>query len=199
MRLELFECKHLRHAWDVSVSSSYIVGCTGPKAIILNRQCQYIKTIDGLDHVYKAYVSPDEKQLLLVSTGNRFFVADIASGETRKVSIRSPFNQNLEGRGCWSHDGKHIYIPVVRSGSLNSTLRRYRFDDLSIDAEYLQDEYWIQFLWPLPKTNGYFMVVRNRKDGHNAFIQMQDEHLEIIPLKENTSLINCYGCCLNSE
>lgn len=199
MRLERIECKLLRHAWDISVSPSYIIGCTGPKAVILNRQCQHIRTIDSLDHVCKAYVSPDENQVLLVSTGNRFYVADIASGEVRKVSIRSPFNQNLEGRGCWSHDGNHICIPVVRSESMNSTLRRYRLDDLSIDAEYLQDEYLIQFLWPLTKKNGYFMVARDRKDGHNAFIQMQGEHIDIIPLKENTSLINCYGCCLNAE
>lgn len=199
MKLERIQCKVLDRAWDISVSSSFIIGCTGARAVVLNRQYQHLHTIAGLDHVYKAYISPNEKQVLLVSTKNKFYIADLVSGEKRQVLVRAPFNNNLEGRGCWAHDGKHVYIPVVHSGSLNGTLRRYRVDDLSVEAEFLRDEYIIRFLYPMTKREAYRMLCYDRSNGENCLIDLKDDECSVQALHEARLLFNSYGCRLDEE
>jgi len=67
MELQRIKCSPLVHAWDLAVSPTYIVACTGKKAVILDRQYSRLQTVEGLDYVYKAHFSPDEKQLLLIS------------------------------------------------------------------------------------------------------------------------------------
>ncbi len=176
------------------MSFSLIIGCTGSRAVVLNRQYQHLQTIDGLDHVYKAHISPDEKQALLVSTKNKFYVADLVSGEKRQVLVRTPFNANLEGRGCWSRDGKHVYIPFIHSGSLNGTLRRYRVDQVAVEEEYLQDQYIIGFLLPLTQAEGCRMVCRDRNTGKNCFVDMKDGQCTVQTIDEGRFLLNCYGC-----
>ncbi len=185
MKLRRIKCPLLTHAWDLTVSPSYIVACTGKKAVILDRQYNLLQTVEGLDFVYQAHLSPDEKQLLLISNGNKFYVTDLASGTTRKMLVRAPFNNNLEGEGCWSNDGQHIYIPVVRAKGLNSTLRRYRLEDLSIDAEFLKDEYWITNLHPLRLSDAYFMVGLQRQLQRWFFIVMKEDDMKYIPLEQD--------------
>ncbi len=185
MKLQRIKCPPLVHAWDLTVSPSYIVGCTGKKAVILDRQYNLLKTVEGLDYVYEAHLSPDETQLLLISTGNKFYVTDLASGTTRKMLVRAPFNSNLEGKGCWSNDGQYIYIPVARAKELNSTLRRYRVEDLSIDAEFLKDEYWITNLHPLRMSDAYFMVGKQRQLQRWFFIVMKNDDMKHIPLEQD--------------
>ena len=199
VKLERIKCKPLERAWDISVSSTLIIGCTGSRAVVLNRQYQHLQTIDGLDHVYKAHISPDEKRALLVSTKNKFYVADLVSGEKRQVLIRAPFHNNLEGRGCWSNDGKHVYIPVVHSGSLNSTLRCYRIDLLTAEAEFLQDKYIISFLLPLTQEEGCRMICRDRNTGENCFVDMKDGQCTVRTMDEGRFLLNCYGCRLDEK
>lgn len=188
MKLQRIKCPPLVHAWDLTVSPSCIIGCTGKRAVILDRQYNLLKTVEGLDYVYTAHLSPDEKQLLLISTGNKFYVTDLASGTTRQVTVRAPFNHNLEGKGCWSHDGQHIYIPVVHSKTFNSTLRRYRAEDLSVNAEFLKDEYWITVLHPLKRDQAYFMLGRKRDMERNFFITMKDGSFQCIPLNQEDEL-----------
>ena len=184
MRLQRIQCKPFVHAYDLTASPTYIVGCTGRKAVILDRQYNLLQTVEGLDHVYSAHLSPDEKQLLLISNGNKFYVTDIASGTTRKVLIRSPFNNGLEGQGCWSHDGQYIYIPVLHTKGLNSTLRRYRADNLTVAAEFLQDEYWLTNLHPIKQNDAYFMIGLKRDVSRYYFIVMKDEEFCCLPLEE---------------
>lgn len=185
MKLQRIKCPLLVHAWDLTVSPSYIVGCTGKKAVILDRQYNLLQTVEGLDYVYKAHLSPDETQLLLISNSNKFYVTDLASGTNRKALVRAPFNYNLEGEGCWSNDGQYIYIPVVRAKGLNSTLRRYRVEDLSIDAEFLKDECLITNLHPLRMSDAYFMVGLQRQLQRWFFIVMKTDDMKHIPLEQD--------------
>lgn len=187
MKLQRIQCPHLVHAGDITVSSSYIIGCTGRRAMILDRQYNLLQTIEGLDYAYRAHLSPDEKQLLLISTLNKFWVTDLASGTTRKVTIRAPFNSNLELEGCWSHDGQHIYIPALRSKNIYNTLRRYRASDLTVEAEFLQDQYLIGELHPLKNENAYFMIGWNREAWRSAFILMKEDAFDIIEMEKGLS------------
>ena len=73
MKFQKVKCKSLSYAKEIFVSDSYIIGCTGKKANILDKQFNLLQTIEGLDYVYSAEMSPDEKELLLVSNGNKFY------------------------------------------------------------------------------------------------------------------------------
>ena len=133
MKLERIKCKPLERAKDLFVSRSYIIGCTGQKAAIMDRQLNLIHTVEGLEYVYSAEVSPDETKLLLISNGNKFYVVDMHTFEKTRITVKAPYNYNLEGRGCWSFDGKSVWIVVQRStGYINSTLRRYCVKFLSL-------------------------------------------------------------------
>jgi len=114
MKLERIKCKPLERAQNLCVSKSYIVGCTGRKAAIMDKHLNLIHTVEGLEYVYSAEVSPDETKLLLISTGNRFYIVDLRTFEKTRITVKSPYNQNLEGRGCWSFDGRSVWIPVQR-------------------------------------------------------------------------------------
>ena len=196
MKLHRIKCSPLSRAYDLTVSPSYIVGCTGKRAVILDRQYNLLQTIEGLDYVYKAHLSPDEKQLLLISNSNKFYVTDLASGTTRKVLIRVPFNHNLDGEGCWSHDGRHIYIPVMHTETMIHTLRRYRADELTVDAEYLHGEYVIWRIQQLKKTGAYFMTGLIRDGMRDFFICLKDDAFSVYPVEGNANLfpLNSHIC-----
>ena len=67
MKLYRIKCKHFVHAWVIAVSDSCLVGCMGRRAGILDRAYQPLRSIEGLDYVYAADVSPDEGEVLLVT------------------------------------------------------------------------------------------------------------------------------------
>lgn len=196
MKLQRIKCPPLAHAWDLTVSPSYVVGCTGKRAVILDRQYNLLQTVEGLDYVYKAHLSPDEKQLLLISNANKFYVTDIAAGTTRKVLVRAPFNYNLEGEGCWSHDGQYVFIPVMHKETLIHTLRRYRVDTLTIDAEFLHGEYVIERIQQLKETASYFMTGLIRSGMQYFFIHLKDDDFSIYPVEGSADLfpLNSHMC-----
>ena len=74
MKLERIKCKPLERAKNLCTSQSFIIGCTGQKAAIMDKQLNLIHTVEGLEYVYSADVSPDETKLLLISNGNKFYV-----------------------------------------------------------------------------------------------------------------------------
>ena len=186
MQLLRIPCPPFARAKDLTVSPSYVVGCTGRKAVILDRQYNLLQTVDGLDYVYKALLSPDEKQLLLISNVNRFYVSDLASGTTRKVTLHAPFHYNLEGQGCWSGDGRFVYIPVSRGSQ--SILRRYCVDDLTVDAELLPEEFHLTNLHPLDGEDGIFMVGWKQESAQHSFLFLKNDHVTSIPLKEENGI-----------
>ncbi len=191
MKMERIKCKPLERAKDIHISRSYIIGCTGPKAVILDRQLNLIHTVDGLEYVYSAQVSPDETKLLLISNGNKFYVVDMQTFEKTRITVRAPYNYNLEGLGCWSFDGKSIWIPVNRSkGYINSTLRRYCVEDFSQFEDYLHDKYCIGCLLKLEKTRTYFLIGYNRQeDNRYYFIYFDGVTFRELPLEMSVDLI----------
>lgn len=171
MQLEKIKCKPLERAKDIHISESYIVGCTGQKAAILDKQLNLLHTVEGLEYVYSAEVSPDETKLLLISNGNKFYIVDMQTFEKSRVTVRAPYNYNLEGKGCWSFDGKSVWISVQRQTCyINSTLRRYPLEDFSKYEDYLADQYVLNNILRLDHYGTYLLTGYNRKENHKNYL-----------------------------
>ena len=191
MKLERVKCKPLERAKNLCVSRSYVVGCTGQKAAILDKQLNLLHTVDKLEYVYCAAVSPDETKLLLISNGNKFYIVDLQTYEKTSVTVKAPYSYNLEGIGCWSFDGRSLWIPVNRSvGYINSTLRRYWLDDLSRYEDRLKDKYVITGLVPVEKTRSYFLTGYNRQENNRCyFIHFDGTGFREFPLAEDVDML----------
>lgn len=189
MQLERIKCKPFERAKNLCVSQSYIIGCTGQRATIMDKQLNLIHTIEGLEYVYSADVSPDETKLLLISNGNRFYIVDLRTFEKTRITVRSPYNRNLEGRGCWSFDGKSVWICVVRSTG-NSTLRRYCLQDFSKYEDYLPDKYCLDSIARIGMSGTYFLIGYNRKENNRRyFIYFDGASFREFPLEASVDMV----------
>lgn len=191
MKLERTKCKPLERAKNLCVSQSYIIGCTGQKAAIMDKQLNLIHTVEGLEYVYSAEVSPDETKLLLISNGNRFYIVDLHTFEKTRITVKSPYNHNLEGLGCWSFDGGSVWIPVQRSiGYVNSTLRRYCVDDFNKYEDHLADKYYLSSISKIDSNNTYFLTGYNRQENNrNYFIYSDGATFREVPLEISVNMI----------
>lgn len=191
MKLERVKCKPFERAKNLCVSQSYIVGCTGQKAAIMDKQLNLIHTVEGLEYVYSADVSPDESKLLLISNSNKFYIVDMRTFEKTRITVKAPYNHNLEGRGCWSFDGESVYISVQRStGYINSTLRRYCVDDLNKYEEHLADKYHLNGISRIDSNNTYFLTGYNRQENNRTyFIYFDGTAFREFPLETSVNMI----------
>ena len=191
MKLERIKCKPLERAKNLCISQSYIIGCTGQKASIMDKQLNLIHTVEGLEYVYSAEVSPDETKLLLISNGNKFYIVDLHTFEKTRITVKAPYNHNLEGRGCWSFDGKSIWIPVQRStGYINSTLRRYCVDDFEKFEDCLADKYCINGISRIDSNNTYFLTGHNRRENNRTyFIFFDGTAFREFPLETSVDML----------
>lgn len=191
MKLERIKCKPLERAKDFCVSLSYIIGCTGQKATIMDKHLNLLHTVEGLDYVYSAHVSPDETKLLLISTLNKFYIVDMQTFEKTRITVKTPYNCNLEGQGCWSFDGASVLIPVhCRTASRSSTLRRYYIDDSGKYHDYLADKYCITGIWRMEATHTYFLTGYDRQeDCRNYFIFFDGTGFQEFPLERSVSIL----------
>ena len=184
MKLQKVKCKSLSYVKEIFVSDSYIIGCTGKKANILDKQFKLLQTIEGLDYVYSAEISPDEKKLLLVSNGNKFYVVNLETGEKRKVVVKSPYNNSIDGRGCWSFDGKYIYIVVMNSKNLLSKLRRYNADNLEMYEDFLAEEYVISKIYKTDLNGMYLLLGYSRDDEMEHLLLFDGENYKEYVLED---------------
>ena len=191
MKLERIKCKPLERAKNLCISQSYIIGCTGQKASIMDKQLNLIHTVEGLEYVYSAEVSPDETKLLLISNGNKFYIVDMHTFEKTRIAVKAPYNYNLEGQGCWSFDGKCVWIPVNRrTGYINSTLRRYSVDDFSKYEDYLADKYYLNGISRIADAGTYFLTGYNRQENNRTyFIYFDGTAFREFPLETSVNMI----------
>ena len=74
----------LKHAKSFCFSEKYSVFCTGRRAFICDRELKLLYTVEKLSYVYRASISPDEKNLLLVSNANTFYLVDLNDFAAKK-------------------------------------------------------------------------------------------------------------------
>ena len=191
MKLERIKCKPLERAKNLYISQSYIIGCTGQKTAIMDKQLNLIHTVEGLEYVYSAEVSPDETKLLLISNGNKFYIVDLHTFEKTRITVKSPYNHNLEGLGCWSFDGSSVWIPVKRSTSyINSTLRCYCAQDFNKYEDYLADKYYLNGISRIADTGTYFLIGYNRQENNRTyFIYFDGTAFHEFPLETSVNML----------
>ncbi len=199
MKLQRIKCAHFSRAYDFTISEKYIVGCTGRRAKILDRNLNLIADIDGLDYVYSARFSPDEKKLLLISNGNIFYTVDMETCQKNRKTVKKPYDYNIEGRGCWSHDGKNIFIPVMNTQNLMSTLRCYNSENTDNFYDLLVEKYVIKDIYKLENSSRYLIIgfVRKGKQPYYA-IYFDGEQFEEYLLQDTAGDI-VFNSDVNNE
>lgn len=153
----------LKYAKGFCFSENFSIFCTGQRAFICDKALNPIYTVEKLSYVSHAYVSLDEKSLLLVSNGNIFYLVDLTDFSVKKHTVRGKYSYNLEGRGCWSFDGKSLYINVCNPDTLNSALRRYSLSDDTTYEDMLAEKYWLVSIKAIKELNKYLLIGLDRK------------------------------------
>ena len=157
----------------------------------MDRHLNLLHTVEGLDYVYSAHVSPDESKLLLISTLNKFYIVDLQTFEKTRITVKAPYNCNLEGLGCWAFDGRSVFIPVnARTNFCNSTLRRYYIDSFDKYENYIADKYYITSILKMETKHAYFLTGYDRQDDNrNYFLFFDGTAFQEFPLERSVTIL----------
>lgn len=153
----------LKHAKSFCFSEKYSVFCTGRRAFICDRELKLLYTVEKLSYVYRASISPDEKNLLLVSNANIFYLVDLNDFAVKKYTVRGKYNGNLEGRGCWSFDGNSVLLDVENPKTVNSALRRYAMNDGMSYEDLIAERYYLVSIDAIKELNKYLLIGMDRE------------------------------------
>ncbi len=135
--------KDLRRAEDAIVSNAYVVLFSGRSVSIYDHSLTLLKKLGGFSYVYHGVISPDEKTLLCVANDPVFYLVSLTDFSVIRHRVSKPYAGSLEGRGCFSHDSKGVYLPIQHDQNLLSTVRYYPLHDLSAFTDFLDLQYWI--------------------------------------------------------
>ncbi len=137
---------------------------TGRKIKILDYDFNCIKIVEGLKNVYSGQVSLDQKSMLLISIENRFYLLSLDNFTLQCYVIKSPFNDNLEGKGCFSKDSKKILIPVQKENEIKSELREFDNPEISRYRTVFTGPFWIIHIQYIIEEDKYLMIASNRQN-----------------------------------
>ena len=124
---------------------------------------------------YRCIISRDERRLLLISTANWFYVVSLSTYEITKHLIKGKYNDNLEGRGCWTLDGKGCLFCVTNGTSVLSSLRIYPDIKAGEFRDLLCDKYWLTDICAAPEHNSYLITGLNRDNDKSYLIWFDGE------------------------
>ena len=155
--------KELRHSKNLTLTSRYIILYRGASVVIYDYKFVCQKKILNLKYVYNGYVSPDETKLLLVSNTNRYYLISLENFSMLSThSIKSPYNENLEGIACWSSNDSFL-LPVQNSISMLSTLRKFNCDSSNSFEDFLAESFWIIYVTFVAQKNSYLIIGLDRR------------------------------------
>ena len=159
MKFSQIKNTYLKRCKSYIVHDNYFVGFTGKQALLFDDNFELSASCEKLSYVYKGELSPQNDKILMLSVENRFYINEFPSLKSiNKVTVRSPYNYNTEGNGCWSFDGKKILICVTNSKTLNSALRVYDANDFSEYTDYLTEKYHLTDIRPVKSLNKYYLL-----------------------------------------
>ena len=163
------EIKTVSNPWitraeSVRRSDRFIVACTGQSASIFDKDLNMIKQFRGLSYVYESRISPDESKIALISNCNWFHVVDTETFSITRMRMKGISGGDLDGKGCWSYDGKRLYLIPYDAETDNSVVRIYDAFDWSY-TDTLRDRYFLTAIRPLKKPDTYLLIGYDRADG----------------------------------
>lgn len=171
----------------IAISKNYLVLTTrtGGRAIIYDSKFQLVKEITGLSYCYEAYISPKEDHVLLVSTGNWFYILSLCDFKISKYTIKGKYDGSLEGNGCWSFDGNQIFLCTTEErNNMLSALRVYTLENMTKYREELVDKYCLTSLTRVSHLQKYLLTGLNRKDNKYYLIWYDGVHFEEYCIEE---------------
>jgi len=183
MRFVKEKVKQFARAKAVACSENFVVCSSGGQVKIFDKNLSLLQIITGLKYVYQCLISPDEKNILLVSIANLFYIVDLESFFVTKHTMNGKYGDNLEGRGCWSLDGKGCYFCVESKKKVKSALRIY--DDIQ-SGEYrdlLCDKYWLTSVQAVPKRKKYLLTGYDHNTDVSYLIWYDGNIIEEFPVE----------------
>lgn len=154
MQLKKKNIEYLRYLKNASLSKDYILFSTGTRVIVCNKDLECLNVFEGLKNVYSVYISPDQTKALFVSEKPVFYIADLISFSIDCKNILPPYNDNIEGIGCWDQNSKSVFVPVQKKTSMCSIVRQYFIGDTNAYKDVFTGNYHVisvEYIEPLKK------------------------------------------------
>lgn len=167
MRVVSVPCPYLKNCKKMILANQYLIVLTGRSVIILSKEKELIKQIDGFQYVYDGRVSPDGTKLLLISNGANFYMLSLESLELLwKSRLKEGKYCNLEGKGVWTLDGTRLLFIIFDQKTTQYKIRLYNALDPndSYDETSLSETHRIHEILAIPSLNSYVLLVQCRLD-----------------------------------
>ena len=157
----------LSAAKGLAVSEHFIVALTGRKAHIFDKGLHLLHTIDQLYYVYHGYISPDESKILLVSTGNRFYVYSLENFECiQKNSLKGEWNRNIEGLGAWDYQDD---IFLIKAGDFHCCVFYYSVNQTKPIEQVNFPDFWLVHLQRVESCQKH-LLIGYHGENHKAYM-----------------------------
>ncbi len=174
MKFSQIKNNNLKRCKNYIWNNGYFVGFTGKRVLLFDNNFDVLTSCEKLFYAYKGELSPQNDKILILSTSNRFYINEFPSLNTiDKVTIKSPYNDNTSGNGCWSFDGKKILMCATNSKTLHSVLRVYDSDDFSKYTDFLNEKYYLTDIHSVKSLKKYFLL-GYEKGGLDTYIIWYD-------------------------
>lgn len=195
--MELVYNNSMKNTEDVRISKNYIVGCTGQRLILLDKDFNHLKTVEKLKYVYYADISPDEKYLLFIANGQKSFsLMNLEDYNVKKVNIKSSGVEPLYSKNaCFSCDGKSVYVLIRQYESkfnYSYTVRRYCIDDIDSYEDVYKGKYVLSAISRMEAHNKYIISAFDPNIGKKVILIFDGEHAEPHVIHDPT-LASIYG------
>lgn len=164
MEIKPISCAYLKNAKKVVISKNYIIILTGKAIIVLDKERNYVKTVDGLKYAYEGLLSPDETKLLIISNEPEFYIFSLDALEITDRCILKGNVSTIEGRGCWSPNGKDIFLILMDKKTDSFFLRIYSTENLNNFMDTYSMGHMLCFynILSLPSENAIYILAQSR-------------------------------------
>ncbi len=146
MNLIKKKTESLRYVKNAAISEDYALFCTGKKVIVCDHRLQPVRVFEPLRQVYSACISPDQTKALFVSEKSLFYIADLIDGSVACSRFLPPYNDDVDGVGCWDRGGASVIIPAQNKNTMCSVVRRYPVGELNTYEDVFSGNYRITYV-----------------------------------------------------
>ena len=167
MRVISVPCSYLKNCKKLICANQYVIVLTGRSVLILSREMELLKQIDGFQYLYDGQLSPDGTKLLLISTGANFYMLSMDTLELLwKARVKEGKYCNLEGKGVWTLDGSRFFFIVLDQKTFQYKIRSYNALDPNdfYDETSLSETHRIHEILAIHSLNSYVLLGQDRFD-----------------------------------
>lgn len=197
MKLTSIHCEGIKKAKKLICTEDYYITLSGRRVTFMDKEMKIVKVLDKFIYAYNGSVCPDGKYLLVISNSPIFYLISLETLElAAKVRVKGGV-ELIEGRGCWSPDGRYIVLPVKEEKMWTYAVRLY---DVNAPTSYTDTgfparAFHIYDILSVPEHESYYILVKNRKNEWTdlpptamCLIKCKGESREIIEIKDRLDI-----------